>query len=95
MIMNRKTMGMTKMKIIERQEWLPEGIKITLTPEFIDILSRDPYEAMHVIDALEKFDKEEWREAMHLFAISGIQRTYDSIRAGEKLQRCAGKEKKK
>lgn len=92
--MNHKTMGMTKMKIIERQEYLPEGIKTTLTPEFIDILSQDPFEAMHVIDGLEKFDKKEWRAVMRLFAVSGIQRTYDSIHAGEKLQRCDGKGKK-
>ena len=79
------------MKIINSRKCTPEGILINLNPEFVDVIARDPCEAMRMIDGLEKFDKRQWREVMHLFAVSGIQHTHDSIHAGEKLQRCNGK----
>lgn len=81
------------MKIITNKTYGLTGIQYDMNPEFLDILAEDPCKAMQIIDGLEKFDKKEWREVMHMFAVCGVQRTYDSIHAGEKLQRCDGKER--
>lgn len=83
------------MKIINKKTMTPHGFRFNLNPEFVDILAQDPVAAMNVIDALERFDRKQWRDVMRLFAVSGLQRTYESLNAGETRQYCYGKRKVK
>ena len=79
------------MKIIDKITDTEEGRRFDLNPDFLDILARDPIEAMNVIDRLEHSDKKQWREVIHMFAVSGVQRAYDDLQQGIEERYCDGK----